>query len=373
MSGSNASEARLPSRATLEHAGGGYWRYPITDFAFLRNMHFPTPTMLAELSQRLPELLFAYGSRQSTLDALAARFLGCDPAHVVTLHGASQVYPWLAAELSHDRVAAPRPTFGEYDRLFPGRSAYRDDFTFTRADLEALEGRAHALDALVFVNPNNPTGTTIASRDLLAMADAHPRLRLIVDESFIRFTLEPSLIPLLEAAPRNNVLVIQSFSKDLGMPGLRLGAAYSRDVALLSRLRAALPIWNLSALGEHLLERLVDHRAELSASLDATRRDRADFERQLAMLDGVNVRRGGGNFVVTSFPCDAASAASVADRLLAEDALLVKDISPKIDDGLGHYRLAVRTPEDHAALVRALGAHLPTLSATRTRGTDSGR
>lgn len=368
----------LPTRAALEHAGGGYWRYPLTDFAFLRNMHFPTPAMLSELTQRLPELLFAYGSRQSTLDGLAARFLGCDPAHVVALHGASQIYPWLASELSQvsspERIAAPRPTFGEYDRLFPGRSAYRDDFAFTRTDFEALDRRAHALDALVFVNPNNPTGTTLASRDLLAIADAHPRLRVIVDESFIRFTLEPSLVPLLEASPRTNVLVIQSFSKDLGVPGVRLGAAYSRDVALLTRLRAALPIWNLSALAEHLLERLVDHRAELSASLDATRHDRADLEARLATLSGITVRRGGGNFVVTSFPCDAASAAAVADRLLAEDALLVKDISPKIDDGLGHYRLAVRTPTDHTALIQALGQHLTTLThATATRGSDSGR
>ncbi len=365
----------LPDRLTLEAAGGGYWRYPIVDFAFLRNMHFPTPAILAALSARLPELLWSYGSKQTTLDALMAELLGCDPAHVVALGGLSQIYPWLAAHLSRGstfgHVLAPAPTFGEYDRLFPGRASYRDPFALGPADLAALSERAHAHEVVVFVNPNNPTGTVVPSAAILAFADAHPAKRILVDESFLRFSSEPSLIATLESAPRANVVVLASLSKDLGMPGLRLGYAYARDPSFIGALRAALPIWNLSALAEHVLELMREHRADFERSLVQTRDDRARFAAALGALEGVVVHAGGANFVVASLPCDALAAARIADDLLAAHGLLVKDISAKVGDGRGHFRLAVRGDAEHEALVVALAGALTAFSGTR--GSDSAR
>ena len=38
----------------LENTFGGYWSYDIIDFCFIRNMYFPTKSMMAEMKSNLP-------------------------------------------------------------------------------------------------------------------------------------------------------------------------------------------------------------------------------------------------------------------------------------------------------------------------------
>jgi len=363
---SRSLDTRPADRAALEASGGGYWRHDILDFAFLRNMHFPTPEMLAELAADLPELLWNYGSNQETLDALVADFVGCDARHIVALNGLSQIYPWLADQLAQapaGDILVPAPTFGEYRRVFPNHIAYRDDFA--APDLDALAQRAAR--ALIFVNPNNPTGTTLSSARLLRLADERRDVRIIVDESFIRFSSEPSLISLVHSDRRDNLVVLASLSKDLGLPGVRLGFAYSTDHAFTTALRKAIPIWNLNSIAERMLELATRERAQFERSLSLTAADRAVLAFALGQLDGVVARPSGANFIVASLPCDPAATAAIADRLLADNGILVKDISPRIGDGHGHLRLAVRTGADHARLVAALEPLLRLTAARSTR------
>jgi len=353
-------------RAALEASGGGFWRRDVLDFAFIRNMHFPTPEMLAELAAELPDLLRNYGSNQETLDALVADFVGCDAHDIVALNGLSQIYPWLAdhlALLPAGDILVPAPTFGEYCRVFPNHIAYRDDFT--APDLTALAQRAAR--ALIFVNPNNPTGTTLSSANLLRLSDQRRDVRIIVDESFIRFSGEPSLVSLTRSDRRDNLVVLASLSKDLGLPGVRLGYAFSTDRAFIAALRKAIPIWNLNSIAERTLELATRERAQFERSLRLTVADRAEFAFALAQLDGVVVRPSGANFMVASLPCDPAATAVLADHLLADHGILVKDISPRIGDGHGHLRLAVRTRADHARLVAALEPVLRLTAARSTR------
>jgi histidinol-phosphate/aromatic aminotransferase/cobyric acid decarboxylase-like protein len=50
---------------------------------------------------------------------------------------------------------------------------------------------------------------------------------------------------------------------------------------------------------------------------------------------------------------DSQSAADIADVLLSRNGLLVKDVSDRFT-GQGHYRLAVRLPEQNRQLIEAM-------------------
>ena len=63
-----------------------------------------------------------------------------------------------------------------------------------------------------------------------------------------------------EAANRHNVIVLKSLGKNCGLHGVRLGYVIT-NAAMASRLRHALPHWNINALGEMLIFDLVDHMA----------------------------------------------------------------------------------------------------------------
>lgn len=346
-----ATFAFVPSsrRQQLESSWGGYWNTPITDFAFIRNMYFPSSSMMSQLRDSLPELVTNYGSAQAVLDEKLAYFLRCDPAHVHLLNGASQFFsPTLRRWFRPDRVLLPKPTFGEYSRIFPEARTYGDRGT---VDLKEVEGKAADVDLVVIVNPNNPTGTALRTEEIAALATRLPDKTLLVDESFIEFSGQPSVIPWAEATDATNVVVLKSMSKSLGVPGLRLGYIFCVDLEFGARLLNELPVWNVNSVAEHLLEIILKYRDDLDAAVARTVADRESFVAALRELEIVDrVFYSAANFVLITLSLSTEAAWLLADELLEYDNIYVKDVSSKFDDGQPYWRLAVRTPRDNERL-----------------------
>ncbi len=335
-----------------ERSYGGYWNFDFTDFAYLKNHHFPTPGMMAALRQALPELLTNYGSSQEVLDAKLALAIGVDPRNVRALNGASQAFPWLKDLLNGRSVLMPGPTFGEYHRVFPEANSYKDVPGISWSE---IEDRARDADTVVFVNPNSPTGTTVDPEAIRSFAEARPETAILVDESFIDFSSDESMLAGLERNPLQNVIVLKSLSKSLGVPGARLGFVYSTNQEWLARLTAQIPIWNLSSVAEYVLELLVKFRPEFARSLERTGQDRERFARALAgnaIVD--HVYPSGANFLLARLRGDRARAARLARWLMAEERIYVKDVSGRIAGEAGHLRLAVRPAKDQSTLLAAL-------------------
>jgi histidinol-phosphate/aromatic aminotransferase/cobyric acid decarboxylase-like protein len=343
----------------LERASGGFWSFDVTDFNYLRNFHFPTDGMMAALRDALPQLVWSYGSSQEVHDQKLAYHLLCDRRHVRALHGASQIFPMLPRLLGERPILVPKPTFGEYRRAFAGAPTYDDPFA---VDLEAVVARAPTGGVVVIVNPNNPTGTLISSATIHALAGARPDLTFLVDESFLDFAREPSLLELLGGAPRTNVVVLKSLSKTLGVPGLRLGYVFTQNESLLETIDRALPIWNLSGPAEHFLELTLKFRPELAASFVRTEEDRRDLAMRLTESPAIRaVHEGRANFVLARLHGDDRRVArQITAALVERHRIYVKDVSDRIAHAPGPWlRLAVRLPEDHARLVDALEAEAP--------------
>ena len=331
---------------------GGNWNNDLLDFAFIRNMHFPPPAMLSELRLNVPDLLHNYGSRQGILDQKMAWALQW-PAHLVhAVAGASQAYPWLRAWFEGKRVLIPGPTFGEYSRVFPEAARYSD---LPGMDWTEIHEKAADADVVVFVNPNNPTGSILHTRDIADFARSNPSTSVVVDESFLDFSEEPSIVEHLAQGDLTNVLVIKSLSKSLGVPGLRLGALLTSDPATAARIHREIPIWNLSSMAENFLEIMLKHRVTLEQSFVRTAEDREHLARLAAASPLVDtVHASGGDFLLVRLTVGPAGADRLARTLAEEHGVLVKDVSAKMDDGHGYWRLAVRRPEDHERLISAL-------------------
>ena len=335
-----------------EESYGGYWNFDFSDFAYLRNLHFPTPGMMAALRQALPALLTSYGSGQSVLDAKMALAVGCDPTRIRTLNGASQAFPWLRDLWPASQVLMPRPTFGEYMRAFPESSHYTDA---PGISWDEIEHKARAAQTIVFVNPNSPTGTLIEPDLIFDFAAARPDKTVLVDESFIDFSGRESLLARLERNPLRNVVILKSLSKSLGVPGARLGFLYSHDEAWLKSITNRIPIWNLGSVAEHVLDLFLKFRPEFARSLEMTALDREAFAAGLSRCAGVDaVHPSAGNFLLVRLHGGVTQANRLARRLMAEERIYVKDVSNRISGGAGHIRLAVRTESDNARLLEAL-------------------
>jgi histidinol-phosphate/aromatic aminotransferase/cobyric acid decarboxylase-like protein/CTP:molybdopterin cytidylyltransferase MocA len=350
-------------REILEATFGAYWNHDVTDFCFIRNMHFPDGSMLSQLRSDLPGLLHNYGSKQDVLKEKLGYLLLVDPSRLHVLNGASECYPILRSLFENRRGLIPAPTFGEYTRLFEDVAHYRDD---VGVDTGEIEARAADRDAVVIVSPNNPTGSVVPTSWIHDFARRHPSKTLVVDESFIDFSAEPSIVELLESDPLDNVIVLKSLSKCLGVPGIRLGYAYCCDPETNAFLKDRLPIWNLNSLAEHFLEVILKHRDSLAESFRLTIRDREAFADMLSTVGCVEeVHPSDSNFLLVSLG-QQIDVDQLVDHLLSERDTYVKDVSEKFEGDRRLLRLAVRLPEENRRLADAIEAYGTSLNQNRS-------
>ena len=336
----------------LEEGFGGYWNYDVLDFAFIRNMYFPNASILSEMRNSLPDLLYNYGSRQSVVDRKMAWFLLCGQEHVHALGGASQAYPILQTRFANAQALIPNPTFGEYPRIFPSALTYGD---CVGIDTKEIEEKARDCNLIVIVNPNNPTGSAMPGTWIADFARKNSAKTILVDESFIEFSSAGSVMAACEAGGLDNVIIIKSLSKSMGMPGLRIGYVYGTNREFMSFVNEHLPIWSMNSLAEFMLEIVLKHRKSLAQSFTDTIRDRDAFAASLSKLACVErVFPSQGNFLLVRLK--ATTGPAVAEGLLSKHSILVKDISHKFPDAdkKTYLRCAVRLPHENERLVFAI-------------------
>ncbi len=341
-------------RAKLDDAYGGLWNAGVIDFNYVRNVAFPDARMIADMARATMECLENYGSSQAVLDAKLAAFLLTDPARTVALNGLSQIYPFLKRYFAGQAALVPDPSFLEYRRAFPQAIAYADAVGFDWAEIEA---KAKAAQVIVFVNPNIPTGSILPSARIADLARAHPDKTVIVDESFLAFSDQPSLTREDVGGRLANLIVLSSLSKSLGVPGLRLGCVHAPAGDFLDAVREDLPIWNINSFAERFVEFLLRRRGAWSASIQTTRASRDDLMARLTASAATDrVFDSQANFILCKLNAPAEAREAIFDALVDDHDLYLKDVSGRFPEAGVWARIGVRTPADHTRLIAGLEA-----------------
>ena len=190
---------------------------------------------------------------------------------------------------------------------------------------------------------------------ILKMIDNYPNKFFIVDESFIEFSDENSIIDHLELSPRNNVIVIRSMSKTYGLPGIRLGFIYSCNAKLISKISSKVPIWNLNSLSEFFMEIILKNKRALDKSIEKTKIDRELFINSLNNLKFVEkAYNSGGNFILFKIN-NKLNMSNLSEYLIQNHSIYIKDVSDKFNSKPNtFFRVAVRNPNDNNILIKFL-------------------
>ncbi len=215
---------------------------------------YPLPSLAANVFTRLPD-----SAAQIRLREIAARTYGAPSAtHVVCAPGTQILLPLLAALVPPGRAGVLGPTYSEHARA----AALAGHAVIDVRDIDELR----TVDLAVVVNPNNPDGRIITKERLLALS--HDLSAgggvLAVDEAFME--VGPRGGSLAREIHRGNIIVLRSFGKFFGLPGLRLGFALAAP-DLAAKLNATLGPWAVSGPAIAVAEQaLADH-----AWIEATR------------------------------------------------------------------------------------------------------
>ena len=246
-----------------------------------------------------------------------------------------------------DKVVVVRPGFTIYKRAasIAGADVYevplKEDFSF---DVAALLGWSRKAKLVFLASPNNPTGTVLSLSDIERIARICPGL-LVVDEAYYEYshTTAKDLILRLD-----NVLILRTFSKAMGLAGIRLGYALGQPAFIQQLSKAKMPFslgFFQKVVGEAILEKkdIIDEKIRIIIG---------ERERMFAALEkmkGVQPVRSQANFVF--FRVDKFLAEKIFLKMMKKN-VLVRDFN---EPGLSHHlRITVGTREENNLFLESL-------------------
>ncbi|RBL89464.1 aminotransferase class I/II-fold pyridoxal phosphate-dependent enzyme [Chitinophaga flava] len=338
---------------------GGYWKIPyIKDHYYLTNPYFPNEVLMAELKRNFEHLVMNYPSGRNYIDTLCANMLECPKAYVTAGNGASEIIKVLMDKLPGISGVVV-PTFNEY--LYAGEKekvvALGSASMDFEIDLPVLIKLSENVDTLVLVNPNNPTGKII-EREVLMQLLLHLRNEgkcLVVDESFIDFSIDASLLEDAILSAFENLVIIKSLGKSFGIPGLRTGVIVTANSKLLQEVRASLPLWNINSIAEYFLEIFPRYRKQYLLSCERLKAERDYLFEQLGKIRFLSPLASEANFFLCRVS-EELDPADLCEKLLDRYNILVKNCSgkPGFDNNSNYIRIGVRNREDNDYLINAL-------------------
>nr|AAC49922.1 ACC synthase [Stellaria longipes] len=159
-----------------------------------------------------------------------------------------------------DAFLVPTPYYAAFDRDLKWRTGAEilpichessNNFKITSKAKEAYENaqskyKAKKLDlnvkGLLMTNPSNPLGTTTLDRDTLKKISTFTNqkgIHLVCDEIYAATVFSPKFVSIADIllddhVNQDLVHIVYSLSKDLGLPGFRVGIVYSKDEMVVS-------------------------------------------------------------------------------------------------------------------------------------------
>jgi aspartate aminotransferase len=232
-----------------------------------------------------------------------------------------------------DEVLSPVPCFVEYKFYTDNHGGVfktvktQEDFSL---DIEAISGAVTEKTKVVLINsPNNPTGQIYSKESLDALGELlgkksgelNRTIYLISDEPYRKIIYDDAEVPSIFKSYRNSI-VATSYSKDISIPGERIGfIAINPDASYKSDLLEGMTLTN-RILGfvnaPALMQRIV-------AELQGTRVDVSEYKKKRDLLcdglaeSGYSFLRPPGTFYLfpkTPIPDDVAFVKSLQEELI---------------------------------------------------------
>lgn len=289
---------------------------------------------------------------QKALKGEIAQLKGVTPEQVFVGNGSDEAIDLcfrIFCEPGVDNVVAIAPTYGMY-----AVAAAINNVAVREVPLEAetyalnVPAMLTAADAntrLMWVcSPNNPTGNAFSLQQLEALADNFGGV-LVVDEAYIDFSSQPSMLTVLSKHP--NVVVLQTLSKAWGMAGLRLGLAFASPMIADIFARVKYP-YNVNAPTQaEVAKRL--HAEPHDAHVAEVCSQRQWLATELAKMPCVlKVYHSDANFLLVK----VTDADAIYDHLVA-NGIIVRNRN-RVKGCEGCLRITVGTPAENVNVIDAL-------------------
>lgn len=198
---------------------------------------------------------------------------------------------------------------------------------------------------IVFISsPNNPTGNSITSDNLIKVLDNLSESVVVLDEAYWFSNDNEQAAKLVNTYP--NLIIIRTFSKLYALAGIRIGyALVGENLTLLTKMSNRYLGYNrisqriaIAALDSP------DYYADLSAKMSS---DRELFYNELNKLPGFNVYKSDANFVLVKIPKEIMTP---LNNFLKEQGIIIKFMNEELLNS--HLRISLGTQEQNRKAIK---------------------
>ncbi|XP_041020207.1 1-aminocyclopropane-1-carboxylate synthase CMA101-like [Juglans microcarpa x Juglans regia] len=208
-----------------------------------------------------------------------------DPSRLVLTAGSTSANETLMFCLAEagEAFLLPTPYYPGFDRdlkwrtgveIVPIHCTSSNGFRITASALEEAYQEAHKrnlrVKGVLVTNPSNPLGTTLSLSELNLLIDfiTAKDIHLISDEIYSGTVFSsPGFVSVMEVLNGyentevwNRVHIVYSLSKDLGLPGFRIGAIYSNDEMVVAAATKMSSFGLVSSQTQYLLSALLSDK-----------------------------------------------------------------------------------------------------------------
>lgn len=313
------------------------------------------PKFLAEAFRHAGEWAGRYPDLE--VDALRkalADTKGCDASQILCGNGASELIMLYCQALQPKKALMPVPTFTGYAHGLQTVDTVIEEYLLNKEQGYLLDaGFVQCLnqtdaDLVILCRPNNPTGRLIPKELLeeVMQVTRERQIALLVDECFLDFTKEhqDSLVARLEDFP--NLAVLQAFTKNYCLPGVRLGMLYTANMELLRQMKRRRPEWNVSTIAQELGLLICKEAEGLALTRELVRIEKRYLTEHLSGL-GFIVTESEANFIHFQGPAGL-------EQKLEQQGILIRQLGDLAGMTERDYRIAVRTQVENRQLLDAL-------------------
>jgi len=251
-----------------------------------------------------------------------------------------------------DNVLICPPTYGMYEvaaainDIGVKRVSLTTEFAL---DTRGIEESIDTNTKLIFLcSPNNPTGNSVSRNEVSEIAVSFRGI-VIVDEAYIHFSEQRSLISEIDQYP--NLVVLQTYSKAWGLAGLRVGLAFTNReiVGLLDKIK---PPYNVSQIAQDTVLEALENQQSVRKRISEIKHERSRLAEKLMRLPCVErVYPSEANFLLVK-----TTDANDIYRLLANRQIIVRNRG-NVEKCEGCLRITVGTPNENESLLRALAEY----------------
>ena len=276
------------------------------------------------------------------------------PQHICTDNGADGILSVLGLTFIDpgDEIVMTRASFPDYEDFttkMDGKKVlvpYTPDY---RTDVDGLIAAITPKTKLLFIcNPDNPAGSIITNAEFKRLLANVPESVLVVsDEAYYDYVTDPNYPQTLSYLPGySNLVIIRTFSKIMGLAGVRFGYAMAHPgiIRLMMKTREPFPVNRIAQAGALAA---LDDQDFKQKSLQVILEGRRQIYDALAAL-GVDAYPSHTNFVLVDL---GQPAQPVFDAMLREGVI----VRPLVHHGLPDcLRITIGTREQNERMIRAL-------------------